>query len=347
MSSRIQILDSYRTIAIGVVLLYHYYYRWGPLLGFEGVKLFELGKYGVHFFFVISGFVIHYTLLRKDSLLAFYKARLIRLLPTMILFSCVTFIFFQLFPLDIHPRFNTKWSDLLANWTFVNPVLLNEMFNARFTYVEPAYWSLWYEVRFYLWVGLIFFLSKKHFLRNWIIFTVLLNAWMYLPDVGLSRKFVFYFNNLLPVEWINYFALGIVFFLIYSEKLSREHLIYLGLLVFAELMRIWQFGLLYNMEAFLIILVFFSLFSFKAPIPKFMENRFMVDTGRASYGLYLIHQNVGIALMYFMLQRLSVHPAMAALAVSILFVLISLGSYKYIEKPVIAVLNKWTNKNQN
>ncbi|MEM7382482.1 MAG: acyltransferase, partial [Bacteroidota bacterium] len=316
MDSRIRILDSYRAIAILAVISYHYYHRWDELLPYEGLDFFGIGKYGVQFFFVISGFVIHYTLTRKESLLSFYSARLIRLLPTMVIFSTITFLFFKLFPLNIHPRFDNDWGDLLASWTFVEPSLINRIFNTKVTYIDGAYWSLWYEVRLYIWVGIIYFANKRTFLRNWIIFTCLLNIWMYVPRSTFPEIFTINFDSILPVGWINYFTLGVIFYLLYAEEKIRPGLIYTLLLIFVlETIRIRNFAYGNNFLAFNVITGLFLLFTFKMPLPKFFESKIMVKMGRASYGLYLLHQNVGLALIYFTLSAVALPPVLVCLSV--------------------------------
>lgn len=70
MKNRIQILDGFRAISILSVLLFHFFSRWTPPLSSEsfypyGSKYFswfQYGGVGVEFFFMISGFVIYFTL---------------------------------------------------------------------------------------------------------------------------------------------------------------------------------------------------------------------------------------------------------------------------------------------
>ena len=101
--NRIEILDSYRFIAILSVMLYHYYSRWTPPI--NNVSLypygskydhFSYGNLGVQFFFIISGFVIAFTLTRTDSFIDFWKKRIIRLLPSMFICSFITLVVFRL-----------------------------------------------------------------------------------------------------------------------------------------------------------------------------------------------------------------------------------------------------------
>src|SRR4051812_27279825 len=84
---RIVLLDSFRCIAILLVVFYHFTYRWTsphatinlyPYKNWYG-NISEYGLLGVSFFFIISGFVISFTLESTDSISAFYKNRFIRL----------------------------------------------------------------------------------------------------------------------------------------------------------------------------------------------------------------------------------------------------------------------------
>ena len=67
--ARISILDGFRSLAILSVLLYHFFSRWVPpendisLYPYKNAyDYFGIGQLGVQFFFIISGFVIFFTL---------------------------------------------------------------------------------------------------------------------------------------------------------------------------------------------------------------------------------------------------------------------------------------------
>src|ERR1700761_9643123 len=99
---RIASLDGFRFFAILSVVLYHYYSRWVPPLNTSlypyGNKYsyFSFGYLGVEFFFVISGFVIAYTLSATNSLSEFWKKRMVRLFPAMFVCSLITLVFFTI-----------------------------------------------------------------------------------------------------------------------------------------------------------------------------------------------------------------------------------------------------------
>ena len=73
---RIKLLDSFRFIAILMVLLFHYYSRWNGIhYQIEGDLLgFKYGYLGVEFFFMISGYVIYFTLTKTENFQKFLKS---------------------------------------------------------------------------------------------------------------------------------------------------------------------------------------------------------------------------------------------------------------------------------
>src|ERR1700733_3136318 len=91
---RIELLDSFRFIAILSVLLYHFTSSSISLFPYGNFyhHIFKFGYLGVNFFFMISGFVISYTLDNTTGLLSFWQNRFSRLFPPMLLCSAVTFI---------------------------------------------------------------------------------------------------------------------------------------------------------------------------------------------------------------------------------------------------------------
>src|SRR5215475_7070417 len=73
--ARIPALDGVRAIAVFLVILYHFGFNWAP------------GGVGVMMFFVLSGFLITWLLLKENerygdiSLKSFYRRRILRIFP--------------------------------------------------------------------------------------------------------------------------------------------------------------------------------------------------------------------------------------------------------------------------
>src|ERR1700755_1312107 len=95
---RIELLDSFRFIAVLSVFLYHFTNSWVSLYPYGNFfgHIFRFGYLGVNFFFMISGFVISYTLENTPNLSSFYKNRFSRLFPPMLLCTIIIFVILSL-----------------------------------------------------------------------------------------------------------------------------------------------------------------------------------------------------------------------------------------------------------
>jgi peptidoglycan/LPS O-acetylase OafA/YrhL len=97
MNQRYSELDTIRGIAALMVVLYHYSVRYeypvNPLISFD------IGKYGVQLFFIVSGFVIILTLNKTAHAIDFIVFRFSRLYPAYWVAIIVTFSTAYLFTL--------------------------------------------------------------------------------------------------------------------------------------------------------------------------------------------------------------------------------------------------------
>lgn len=142
---RISTLDGLRVVAILMVMLYHFYYRYlGSHYAYhiEIPQVFKYGYLGVELFFIISGFVITLTLTKANSFVEFMKKRFIRLVPAMVICSSITFVFINLFDTaNLFPN-SKSIENLFTSFTFVNPEIINKLFSTNLAYTDGAYWSL-------------------------------------------------------------------------------------------------------------------------------------------------------------------------------------------------------------
>ncbi len=196
-SKRLDTLDFFRFIAILSVMLFHYYSRWNPpenttsLYPF-GAKynFFQWGRYGVEFFFIISGFVITYTLHATNTVADFWKRRFIRLFPAMVFASLITRLLMVLLDKDNLFIQGHSLLNYLVSITFLPPVLLNRILaplHIQGHYLSGSYWSLWPELQFYFLASLIYFSNRAKFARNFSFIGTglfLLYLLMYSMDSG-------------------------------------------------------------------------------------------------------------------------------------------------------------------
>jgi peptidoglycan/LPS O-acetylase OafA/YrhL len=330
MNHRLKILDGFRTISILAVILYHYFSRWifeggSSLYPYKGqYDYFKYGYLGVRFFFVISGFVIFFTLEHTENFRIFWIKRIIRLLPTMVIVSLITYICFRLFDKDVIFPASHSARNILPSVTFINPEAFNLLFrksDVRFDYLNGSFWSLWPEIQFYFLSSVLYFCNRKKFIRNYLIsFIVIISAFWFFRNVQASNSFHvslprsiinaynYWFETLfnLPV-YIVYFTLGVLFYVLYKNNLLRikvPPVLWICLLMLISVFLYfgvqWQVRLIY----FGILLLFFCFIYFPKAL-FFLEARIVTEIGVASYTIYLLHENIGVLLIHLYAARFS------------------------------------------
>jgi peptidoglycan/LPS O-acetylase OafA/YrhL len=209
-SNRITTVDALRGIASVSVAWFHFTQA-NAALG-PGI-LKSSGKYGwlgVDVFFVISGFVIPYSLNKAKyghrQFWCFLSKRIVRLDPPYLANIC--FIIALAYVVPLVPGFhgsrpNFTITQLLFHFAYLNSV-------AGKTWINPVYWSLAIEFQYYLLVGLLFPVLAGS--RAWIrMLTVgsLLVPGFFLPSVSLLFAH-------LPL-----FVAGILTFQFKSDRLTK------------------------------------------------------------------------------------------------------------------------------
>jgi len=145
---RINELDVLRGIAAMAVVLFHYTTQYDQLFGHSPSFpiRFPIGSYGVHLFFIISGFVIFMSLERTKKPLDFVIARFSRLYPAYWIAIAITFSILLFFPLQGR---TVSFSHALINLT-----MLQNFINVPS--VDGVYWTLCIELKFYAIIFLLF-----------------------------------------------------------------------------------------------------------------------------------------------------------------------------------------------
>ena len=221
--NRIEVLDSFRGIAIIMVIFFHFFSRWTNLYPYQNkYDFFGHGKFGVHFFFMISGFVIFFTLEKTKSLAQFWFNRFIRLLPAMFFASILTYVFFNLFDSDFLFPTSHYFKNVLVSLTFIQPSLVESItrYSIKLDYVSGSYWSLWVEIQFYVLASFFYFFNQKKFYTYFFITSVVLVIFNFLLSHIYIDNYIivklkalrqtFNLLNALP-----FFCLGAVFYIFY------------------------------------------------------------------------------------------------------------------------------------
>lgn len=267
----------------------------------------EYGQFGVQIFFVISGFVIPYSLHQakytiKDYFLFLYK-RFLRLHPPYLVALAFTLV---LAAVSYKSRHLSNPETPLT--------IFQSLFYIHAPADNPVFWTLRVEAEYYLFIGLYFVLMQK-FPRLSMLFCLPLFLWASQTPLAIHIELF---------QYIVYFLMGTVGYQIYiSNKNQVIEYLFLILLI--------GFSFLYydkhaaNMATITILVILY----FRKPVPAVLE-----FPGELSYSLYLIHFPIGIK-MINLLQR-HVSPAynwLLFLLATVFCFAIAWVFWKFIEKP--------------
>jgi len=332
-------LDGLRAISILLVLLHHVPRFSAPQFLYT---LQENGRYGVAFFFVISGFLVGTLLLREREkngridLWKFYGRRALRLLPlyyaALVLQAIMVFGLRQYTP-DNQALFAEKLPAYLfyySNW--LASATQGPFFQA---------WSLAVEEQFYLAFGLLLFFTHNRTVIVATLAALLVKFFVYEAYGAVDADSTFWrvvFSYREPIL----FGVLAAFVLNWRQgfELCQRGLdsvmviISLGLVTSG-----WLCMHLMRHESFLDAQLLYLLMTLMViglairPKTAFVNNRLMTHIGKISYSIYLLHMFV-IAAVKKMPGGES--PAVCFLSSTVVVIIVASLVYKYFERPIIA-----------
>lgn len=320
--NRLAALDALRGVAALAVVLFHYIPYYDKLYGhsFTPWPVLDFGRYGVHLFFILSGFVIFMTLERTRTAGWFGLARAFRLLPALWAGIAITFVTVHaLGPADRAVSFGSA---------LLNTTLLHEYL--EFPHVDGAYWSLVVEATFYCWIALLFY-GAGHWPRIRTVLWFWLAAsyagviwWKAIPD---SLDFIV--KDLLFVKYAPLFISGILMYR--WHRYGRPGVSELLLLAMA----IGHSLLAYKAPFHLFVLGCYGVFA--AAVAGYLNclaNRPLLWLGSLSYALYLVHQNIGYGVIGWSYQAGLPGWAGVSLALAVA-ILLACAIHYLVEQPAL------------
>lgn len=327
--TRVDGLDCLRLVLAMVVVVFHYLHAFptytAPDLGLTpGPRVLIFGRYAVEAFFIISGMVIARSA-RHRSFGDYAINRFVRLWPAMIVCATITVLATHLIDSPGLPQPNKVQ---YAGSMLTLPLLVSDYFGA-----DWSYWSLTYELRFYLLAGLFF-----TFFRSTAAILAGVAVWMALTLIALFLN-----NPLLEALTISKasacFMVGILVYLYESERPHRPLIIFLAICAIALIPVQMMFDVargeapnpIYWPEAIATTLVILAVILAFNAVKSLGPLRGMARMGGAmSYPLYLVHQLVGYVLIAQMIW--AGVPPWAAVVLAIVGVLgIAYGVAAFIE----------------
>jgi len=231
-------------------------------------SFFSFGQTGVSVFFLISGFIIVYSLsesnYRPHQFFTFLLKRSIRIDPSYYVAILLTLLLFAI--LSHIPSYKGNPISFIPG-QFVAHLLYIVPFK-KFDFYDHVFWTLCVEFQFYLLIGILYFLSDSNIYK--MLFLVLFSLTTLIP---FSNSYYLIFNYA-PI-----FATGISLINFYKKRNWSNSMLPFFLLVLVG----YKFGLitLILLVASSCVLLYFT---------TFIKPFFFL--GAISYSLYLTHDLV-------------------------------------------------------
>ncbi|MBX7467254.1 acyltransferase [Streptomyces sp. MAG02] len=330
--NRLAALDGLRLFAALIVVFYHYVALAKPW-GHSTATIFptahrfaQYGWLGVEFFFLISGFVICMSVWGR-TIGEFAVSRVSRLFPAYWVGLLLTVAVVKLWPefTSIH-----GWNTVITNLTMLQG-------GNNTPDVDPVYWTLFVEIKFYLIMTVVMLFGVTY--RNCLI---LCGAWTAAAALApvLNTPVITAFA--MP-QYAPFFIAGVAFYLMRRHKPNAVLWAIVGLqLLLAQ--RYIDYRLATNLgkaaidavptwPARLIIIASFALIATIAlgALDK-IQWKWLTHAGALTYPLYLIHMNIGMTLIHHYRGRL---PApLLVVCVTALMLVVAWLIHRLVERPL-------------
>lgn len=323
-ANRITSLDGLRGLAALLVVVYHYVLRYDELYGHANISFPTewaiVGKYGVHLFFIISGYVIYWTLSRSSSGQDFIVSRFARLYPAYWAAAFITWLAVAWAGL---PGREVTPLQALANITMLQEYV-------RIPHIDGVYWTLTMELTFYFYAFLLF---KGGLVRYFELIALAFVTLVIIRNIGmipmpgrLARFLLFDFGP--------FFILGMAYYRITNKQ---GPIIALALVMIAAAITPMTSPSAGN--AYIIISVYITfLLAMNNKIP-FMTSRTLIFFGGISYTLYLTHQNIGYIIIRAG-EHHNINAIWSMLIAAATSILIATLITKIIERPAQAIIRE-------
>lgn len=298
----------------------------------------QLAEFGVYLFFVISGFIIAWLLMKEQKLPSFKSALSFLIKRIFRIYSLywviiISVVLFDKFFFSFQPLINIKTLLLLtSNITLV-----------------PQAWTLSFELYFYLSIFCFMcFFQQKYFI---IIASIVCSFYTFI-FISICYNFFTYNNKFLYSGMFICFYLGIIICYYFTKNPNQNNKILLFSIFIAIGMLILSFifkqqinyNFLYKFLYFstLVCCIMYGVIGLEIK-NQIQIPMFFIKLGDASYSIYLWHfliHGLKVILIMHLPYLNNVNIYIQILFELFVIILWSLISYKYIETPAINIAHK-------
>ncbi|WEB42895.1 acyltransferase [Streptomyces yunnanensis] len=330
--NRLAVLDGLRLLAALMVVFYHYVALarpWGhstDTIFPTAHRLAQYGWLGVEVFFLISGFVICMSVWGR-TVGEFAVSRLTRLFPAYWVGILVTVLVVKMWPEVASLR---GWDTVITNLTMLQGG--NNTPN-----VDPVYWTLFVELKFYLIMVVVVLFGVTY--RNCLI---LCGVWTAAAALAPVMNTPLLTAFAMP-QYAPFFIAGIAFYLM---RRFRPNAILWAIVILQLLLaqRYIDYRLATNLgraavdalptwpARFLIIAAFAVVGAIALGAFDRIQWKWLTTAGALTYPLYVIHMNIGMTLIHHYRNRIPA-PVLVASVVALMLVAAWL-IHRFVERPL-------------
>jgi len=324
-------INGLRAYAIIGVVAIHYLFLYKHLLVAEMVDLIKYGLYGVHLFFIISGYCIVQSY-SKINYIDFLHRRFKRIAPAyyvvIILFFCLNYFF----SITTNNFSNFHLYDALKIIIFFTFWSKNESILGAYGTLGIE-WSLGVEAFFYLFIPLLtYFLKNKLLLL--LLFSISLIILILLKIIAtyISSTPNLYLMNTLavfhfPIAFLINFSSGMIAFKLRNFYKTKQKILVLISIIFILFAFKQFFHLSTNVKLCVFMIFFITFVSDKNYFIRILfNNKIIQHIGNLSYSIYLYH-----IFSLLLIKKLNYDSINTFLLSLLLTYLLSYISFKYVE----------------
>lgn len=287
-------LDLIRGLSAIFILLYHYTTRYNdnPITcggRTEWIINVPWGCAAVTTFFILSGFLTSKHILNNTvgGGWMFLRHRILRLYPALTVCMILTFIVTNI----CFKQAAGDLKDLLFSFT-----LMPQVFGAK--YIDGAYWTLRIEFMFYIFIAFLMYLPIGY-KKICICALCLLSIMLYPIDClyghnAIIRAMIYIVNP----SWVSSFMAGMSIFFLINNR--RDYFFQVIMLLSVLSTILWQDTYHNIFFAATCLLLIAATCLDMSILQRFRLSGLLMWYGKISYPLYLIHQLIGFAIIYYL-----------------------------------------------